>query len=142
MAYIVQHRMKKAIPILISIFVGAAICALSPLVTGELEPWDSSSFYLPTAIALASLLLGFLLPRSFAVSAFGLTMGQMLYIGVFLPTGPLVVYGFLMLAGYGVLLSLPFTFIASLTRIRPRWLGPSYSEQQDAEQDPALKSRE
>lgn len=128
--------MKKAIPILISIFVGAAIWALSPLVTGELEPWDSSSFYLPIAVALTSLLLGFLFPRSFAVSAFGVTIGQMLYMAVFLPTGPLVVFGLLMLAGYGLLLSLPFTFIASLTRIRPRWLGSSYPEQQEAEAVP------
>lgn len=121
--------MKKTAPVLVSVLSGAAIWAFSPLVTGEVEPWDSSSSYLLIAITLTSLMLGFVFPHHFAVSALGLTLGQMLYLGIFLPDGPLVIVGFLLLAGYGIMLSLPFTFIASLTRIQHRGKNPSYSAQ-------------
>jgi len=126
--------MKKTIPILVSILIGGVIWAFSPLFTGEVEPWDSHSFYLPLAIAITSLVLGFTFPRSFVVCTFGLMLGQMIYLCAFLPSGPLFIIGLLMLIGYCLVLSLPFTFIASLTRKRPSCLEPLSLTRQEAEQ--------
>jgi len=126
--------MKKTIPILVSIIIGGAIWAFSPLFTGEVEPWDSDLSYLPIAIVITSLVLGFTFPRSFVVCTAGLMLGQMIYLGAFLPSGPLIIIGFLMLIGYSLVLSLPFTFIASLTRKRPSCLEPHSLTRQEAEQ--------
>ena len=46
-----------------SLATGAAIWALSPALTGEVEPWDANTVFLPIAIVIVSLSLGFLFPK-------------------------------------------------------------------------------
>ena len=96
-----------------SLATGAAIWALSPALTGEVEPWDANTVFLPIAIVIVSLILGFLFPKNPLVSSAGLLLGQVTYILILLPIGPLILVGLVFLLGYVIVFSLPFTFLAA-----------------------------
>jgi hypothetical protein len=99
------HRFPEALSLVLSIAGGAAIWALSPAMTGHAEPWDSGSLYYVTALALLGLALGALStrPRAILLIPMGAWLGQVLYIVLFLPLGPLFVAGLVILAAYLVL---------------------------------------
>ena len=96
-----------------SLATGAAIWALSPALTGEVEPWDANTVFLPIAIVIVSLILGFLFPKNSLVSSAGLLLGQVTYILILLPIGPLIFLGFAILLGYAIIFSLPLTFLGA-----------------------------
>ena len=73
---------------------GAAIWALSPVIAGTLEPWDSADpLYYHVNLVVAGLVLGFARPRGIWMVYPGVLLGQLIYILLFLPLGPLVVLG-------------------------------------------------
>lgn len=98
-------RSPEVLSLVLSIAGGAAIWALSPAMTGHAEPWDSGSLYYVTALALLGLALGALSARALVILliALGAWLGQVLYIVLFLPLGPLFVAGLVILAAYLVL---------------------------------------
>ena len=99
-----------------------SIWALSPRLTGEQEPWDANATYLPASLALASLLIGFVFPKRFYICPIGLLVGQIAFMLIFLPTGPLIMIGFIFLVGYSTFISLPLSFLTSQIRM---WIARS-----------------
>lgn len=89
--------------------VGAAIWGLSPLITKAVEPWDAESPYYFVSLFIAGGLLGLLYPRHIWVVFLGIVAGQMAYMFVVLPAGPLLPLGLLFLVGYGLLSLLGLT---------------------------------
>lgn len=82
---------------------GAGIWALSPSVTGHLEPWDAEGVYYPATLFVAGLVLGAIGPRAIWTRAAGIVLGQLLYMLVFLPIGPLLLLGVVFLTVYSLL---------------------------------------
>ena len=87
----------------LSTVAGAAIWALSPTLTGHAEPWDVDGVYYPAMLFVAGIVLGAIGPRAIWVHAVGIVLGQLLYMVIFLPLGPLLLVGIVFLVGYSVL---------------------------------------
>ena len=104
----------------ISFLFGAAIWGLSPLVTGHAEPWDADSLFYVAALAAAGFIVGWLCPQKIWPILPGLAMGQFAYILVFMPKGPLIAIGFVVLFIYG-LVGIAAAFVSS--RLRRFWPG-------------------
>jgi hypothetical protein len=108
---------SRTIAFLFSLVLGAAIWALSKLFTGYVEPWDSGSPYYFIALFVAGALVGWIFPGRVWICFFGLTLGQLIFIVVFLPLGPMLMLGVLFLVSFG-LLSLSGAALASSLRRR------------------------
>ena len=79
--------------------LGAVIWWLSPIFTGHAEPWDASGSYFPVALFIAGALAACVWPPGFCLGSLGVYFGQLAYMLLFLPTGPLAGLGRLMLLG-------------------------------------------
>ena len=102
---------------------GAAIWALSPVIVGKPEPWDAESFYYVLALLAVGLLLGVVRPRRFWIHYPGVFFGQLIYMLLFLPLGPLIVMGLVFLAGYSLLSLAGAAGGAGMRRLAGRWSG-------------------
>ncbi len=102
--------------------LGAVIWAVSPIATGSAEPWDAESPYYFVSLFVAGAIVGLLCPRNIWSAFFGIVVGQLVYLLVFLPSGPLLPLGVLFLLGYG-LLSLLGAALASRFRRSPENIG-------------------
>jgi len=91
------------INLVLSAAAGALIWALSPELAGKKEPWDSDSPYYFASLLVAGAVLGMIGPRYIWAHAAGIVLGQLVYMLVFLPVGPLIVLGVFFLAGYSLL---------------------------------------
>ena len=100
---------------LVAALLGAVIWGLSPLITEAVEPWDAESPYYFLSLFVAGGLVGLLCPRHIWVAYLGIVVGQLAYMLIALPSGPLLPLGVLFLFGYGVL-SLLGLVVASLVR--------------------------
>jgi hypothetical protein len=100
---------------LVAALLGAVIWGLSPLITEAVEPWDAESPYYFLSLFVAGGLVGLLCPRHIWVAYLGIVVGQLAYMLIALPSGPLLPIGVLFLFGYGVL-SLLGLVVASLVR--------------------------
>ena len=98
--------------------LGAAIWGLSSFMTGQAEPWDANSAFYAAALIASGLIVGALCPRKVWPIWPGIALGQFAYMLVFLPKGPLIAVGFVVLFIYG-LLAIAAGFIAS--RARRMW---------------------
>jgi len=87
----------------LSAVAGAAIWALSPVWSGQREPWDAGGLYYPAALFLAGIVLGAIGPRAIWAHAVGIALGQLLYMLMFLPLGPLLLLGVVFLIAYSLL---------------------------------------
>ena len=81
------------INILVSGALGALIWFCSPYVTGMVEPWDSETPYYFTCLFIAGFITGAICPRHIWAAFLGIVIGQLLYIFIFIPLGPLIVIG-------------------------------------------------
>ncbi|MFY0667640.1 MAG: hypothetical protein JXQ95_06395 [Alteromonas stellipolaris] len=86
-----------------SALLGAVVWFLSPIITGEVEPWDTFPlFYLGSL-----LIIGFIaaIPKTASLTSiyFGVIVGQFLYMLVFLPIGPLILVGVFSLAFFSLI---------------------------------------
>ena len=81
---------------------GIAIWALSLPLTKAAEPWDDILYYV-VSLFVAGVVLGLLFPRSFGATYLGIVVGQLGYLLVFLPSGPLLMLGSLFLLGYSLI---------------------------------------
>ena len=112
-------KRNAAIGLSVAAGLGAGIWAASPLVTGSVEPWDAESTYYIISLCLVGAVVGFLYPQQFWVAFPGVVAGQLIYLHVFLPSGPLLLLGVLFLLGYGVL-PLIAALLAGMIRQRYR----------------------
>ena len=110
------------ISFLVAAVLGAAIWGLSPLISKAAEPWDAESPYYFVSLFVVGGLVGLLCPRHIWAAFLGIVLGQLAYMLIALPSGPLLPLGVLFLFGYGVL-SLLGLVLASQIRKRLRDVG-------------------
>jgi len=91
------------ISLIASAVSGALIWALSPVITGAIEPWDAESPYYFVSLFIAGFLVGLFRPGNSWTVFTGIVTGQLIYMTVFLEAGPLMVLGVIFLLGYGLL---------------------------------------
>jgi hypothetical protein len=106
---------ERTISFSVAAALGAAIWGLSPLVTTAAEPWDAESPYYFVSLFVAGVLVGFLWPRQTWLAFIGIVVGQLVYMFLFLPSGPLSPLGVLFLIFFG-LVSLLGLALASRVR--------------------------
>jgi hypothetical protein len=87
----------------IAALAGAAVWALSPLMTGHSEPWDAGGIYYAAALALAGFLSGVVARKPLWALYVGSFCGQLSYALLFLPSGPLMVVGLFFLLAWSLL---------------------------------------
>jgi len=97
--------MKKelGISLLTSFVLGALVWALSPALSGHAEPWDAEGVYYPASLLLTGLLSGFIRPQYFWVHYLGVILGQLAFMLLFVPGGPLIIVGIALLAVYSLI---------------------------------------
>jgi len=96
-------KRRAALAFILAAIVSAAIWVLSPLVSGQEEPWDAEGFfYIGSLIALGGI-SGFSLPKPLWAHYSGSVVGQLSYELIFLPLGPLFILGVGFLLGYSLL---------------------------------------
>jgi hypothetical protein len=105
---------------LLSTMAGVLIWALSPIVAGTKEPWDSNGLYYPLALLMAGLILGATRPRLFWIHYPGILFGQCIWGYFFLPSGPLWVFGMGFLVVYSALCFLGAAVGAGMRRLARR----------------------
>lgn len=89
--------------LLITSLAGALIWALSPWASGQAEPWDGDGLYYSGALFTAGVLAGFIVPRPLWAQYLGVIVGQVLYLLLFLPIGPLLAVGLVFLLLWSLL---------------------------------------
>lgn len=109
--------------LLTSALLGAAVWALSPLISGSSEPWDAPNHYYPVALALAGLVAGAIGPRIRWAFFAGAVLGQLLFGLLFLEVGPLALVGLGIMCFY----SLIFLAAAILATYLRSWIAPGRS---------------
>jgi len=102
-------------PILISAIFGAAVWALSPAMTGKLEPWDADGIYYLVSLGLAGFISACIAPKPLWALYVGAILGQVLYGLIFLPLGPLAVIGLAFLTVWSLVFLLA-AFLGSRVR--------------------------
>ena len=105
-----------AISFSVAAVFGAVIWGLSPLLTDAVEPWDAESPYYFLALFVAGGLVGLLCPKHIWVTYLGVVVGQLVYMLIALPSGPLLPLGVLFLFGYGVLSLLGLALASQVRR--------------------------
>jgi hypothetical protein len=108
---------RRVLAFVVAAAAAAAVWALSALLTGKSEPWDSEGPYYFVALAVAGLLSGSLVPKHLVLHYFGALAGQAAYELVFLKPGPLFVLGLVFLAACSIIF-LAAAAIAAGVRIR------------------------
>ncbi len=91
------------LPFLIAALAGASIWALSPWIAGQAEPWDAGLYY-SGALLAAGLLSGVAVPKPLWAHYLGGTVGQALYLLLFVPPSPLMAVGLIFLLVWSLLL--------------------------------------
>lgn len=76
---------------------GFTVWALSPWLTGYKEAWDAPGVYYYVALLLAGTLSGLVTAKPLWAHYTGSMVGQLVYVLVFLPLGPLAAVGLLFL---------------------------------------------
>ncbi len=101
-----------------SALLGSLIWAISPRITGMAEPWDADSPYYPVALLTGGVALGFIWPEKPWIIFLAIWLGQLAYMVLFLPLGPLAVLGVGFLAGFSLV---AFAGAALSAAVRKRW---------------------
>jgi hypothetical protein len=91
------------LPFLVAALAGGGIWALSPLITGHAEPWDASGIYYTAALVLSGFLSGLLAATPLWLLYIGSIFGQVMYLFLFLPSGPLIIVGLVFLLLWSLL---------------------------------------
>jgi hypothetical protein len=111
--------------LLLGLALGAGIWLLSPVVTGNREPWDAEGGYYPGALLLAGIVGGLAAPQYWAGVAIGIFAGQAVVLlgGVVAEpaNGGLWPLGLLFLAFYSVSGLVGAGVGTGLRRLRSRW---------------------
>tara|TARA_Y100000780_G_scaffold220620_1_gene228126 strand:- start:463 stop:813 length:351 start_codon:yes stop_codon:yes gene_type:complete len=81
-----------------SSFLGAAILFLSPYITGEIEPWDSNTYYYSGALLIAGFIVLLDKRASYEIVFIGIMLGQVTYMFSFMPVDSLILVGIVIMA--------------------------------------------
>ncbi|MGG6242809.1 hypothetical protein ACQ4N7_29760 [Nodosilinea sp. AN01ver1] len=98
-------KRELAINFLFSFVGGAMIWALSPSLSGQVEPWDAEGFYYSVALLIVGLTVGFARPKHVWSHYAGIMLGQLTYM-LFIPVLPgssLILVGVAFLAVYSII---------------------------------------
>ena len=96
-------KRELAINFLFSFVGGAMVWALSPFLSGQVEPWDAKVFYYSAALLIVGLTVGLARPKHVWSHYAGIMLGQLTYMLCFLPNGPLIPVGVAILAAYSTI---------------------------------------
>lgn len=111
---------QSVLAFLVSAAASALIWALSPLLTGRVEPWDADGLFYPGSLVVAGLGAGVLMPKPLWAHYWGSIAGQLGYELLFLKPGPLVLLGAVFLLGYSAIFLLAAALAAYLrSKVRP-----------------------
>ncbi len=108
-----------SINLVLALFAGAAIWTASYSITGHTEPWDADSSFYFVSLLVAGTFLGLTRPRHIWCHPVGIFIGQLLYILIFMPVGPLIGVGVLFLVMFSAL-SFVGAFLGSRLIIKAR----------------------
>ena len=89
--------------VLVSAAAGALVWALSPWLTGYVEPWDADGLFYVGALIVGGSVAGAITPRPLWALYLGALIGQLGYELIFLRLGPLFFLGAAFLVGYSVI---------------------------------------
>ncbi|MBE8968556.1 hypothetical protein IQ277_20720 [Nostocales cyanobacterium LEGE 12452] len=92
-------KRELAINFLFSFVGGAMVWALSPFLSGQVEPWDAKGFYYSAAL----LIVGLARPKHIWSHYAGIVLGQLTCMLCFLPGSPLIPVGVAFLAAYSTI---------------------------------------
>ncbi|WP_088889202.1 hypothetical protein [Leptolyngbya ohadii] len=98
-------KRELAISFLFSFVGGAMVWALSPFLSGQVEPWDAEGFYYSVALLIVGLIVGFARPKHVWSHYAGIVLGQLTYM-LFIPVLPgssLILVGVASLAVYSII---------------------------------------
>jgi hypothetical protein len=96
-------KRELAINFLFSFVGGAMVWALSPFLSGQVEPWDAKGFYYSAALLIVGLIVGLARPKHVWSHYAGIIFGQLTYMLCFLPGGSLIPVGVAILAAYSTI---------------------------------------
>jgi len=93
---------NDGINIILSASLGAIIWAISPTLTGFIEPWDSSLKYYVICLFAAGVIIGIVCHKNLLCTYIGIVAGQLIYIVLLGQVGPLLSIGILFLIILGL----------------------------------------
>jgi len=102
--------------VLVSAAAGALVWALSPWLTGYVEPWDADGLFYAGALIVAGSVAGAITPRPLWALYLGALIGQLGYELIFLRLGPLFFLGAAFLLGYSVIFLAAAALAGSIRR--------------------------
>jgi len=123
------NNKQKLVSLFIGVILGLLIWVLSPILTGELEPWDAqkNAKYYPIALFLCGFIACIPYPHKYLSATFGVFVGQILFL-LFFRFGPFILIGTMMVALYNFVALFGALFCSKLLEKRkkieqPRRLG-------------------
>ena len=96
-------KRELAINFLFSFVGGAMVWALSPSLSGQVEPWDAKGLYYSAALLIVGLTVGLARPKHVWSHYAGIVLGQLTYMLYFLPSDPLILVGVAFVAAYSII---------------------------------------
>ena len=100
---LVTRARSAILPLCVAAVSTALIWALSRQLSGSAEPWDADNSFYPVALIVTGVLVGGILQKPLWALYIGAVGGQLLYMLVFLTSGPLLVLGIAFLFAYALL---------------------------------------
>ncbi len=95
-------KQRAAMTVLVSVIASASIWALSPLLIGLREPWDTDGNFYVAALFVAGVLAGTVSPKPLWAHYVGALIGQTGFELIVLHVGPLFLLGVVFLLVYGL----------------------------------------
>ena len=96
-------KRELAISFLFSFVGGAMVWALSPSLSGQIEPWDAKGLYYSAALLIVGLIVGLARPKHVWSHYAGIILGQLTYMLCVLPGGLLIPVGVAFVAAYSII---------------------------------------
>ena len=110
------------ITFILAALASAAIWALTPILTGHREPWDTEGQFYVAALSIAGFVVGAIAPRPRWAHFLGSFAGQLGYQLIFLRIGPLVLVG----AGFLLVYCAIFALAAALAAGVREWVAKRF----------------
>ena len=102
--------------VLVSAAAGALVWALSPWLTGYVEPWDADGLFYVGALIVGGSVAGAITPRPLWALYLGALFGQLGYELIFLRLGPLFFLWAAFLLGYSAIFLAAAALAGSIRR--------------------------
>jgi hypothetical protein len=106
----------KTTSFVVSAIFGFSIWGFSQSVTGEVEPWDADVKYYILSLFGVGIITGAVIPKNVWLVYLGVVFGQLLYMIIFIGSGPLLPLGVIVLCGYALISFAGAAFVARFRR--------------------------